>query len=491
MSVRLALALVFTASVACTVPGEKAENTPAPKPDPTAPARPRGLAVNVTRLYNDTCAKCHGENAEGGGGGTKSLLSLDKYDQKWDKPFFDAIKNGVPQMGMEAYGQTMSDEECWALVVHIRELQTKGLASQLAAPKPDANGVVTTKLAKFKIEDVVTSGVRTPWAIDWLPDGRMLVTSRPGPVYVYSKSGQLLGSVEGLPKSVELGQGGMMDVAVHPSYAKNGWIYLSFADPGEGGTAMTKVVRGKLTGSAGSFRWSDQQTIWQAPKDAYNGAGIHFGGKIVFDGKGHVFFSVGERGGNMAAQNPDNSIGKVMRLNEDGSMPSDNPRPGNPMWTYGHRNPQGLAFDAEGNLWDTEHAPRGGDELNLLERGSNYGWPAVCFGINYNDSPFVTPWPKPEQNIKMPQLRWITSIAASGLDTVHGSAFAPWKGDLLAGGLASTVVLRLHVKSGKFLETERIFDGHGRVREVAVGPDGLVYIALNEPDKIVRLVPTK
>lgn len=457
----------------------------------------RQRAVNVTRLYIDTCAKCHGQNGEGGGAGTKTLLTLDKFDQKHDKPYFDAIKDGVPDMGMEAYGATLSDEEIWALVVHIRELQYRAMRQEHGGPKA-TDGVYKSKYHSYRIETVVDrdQGLRTPWAIDWLPDGRMIVTNRPGKMVVV-KDGKVQSEVSGIPESVEIGQGGLMDVTTHPDYAKNGWIYLSYTEPalsGRGG--MSKVVRGKLSFEGTQARWTDQQTIWETDQQFYTGAGVHFGCKIVFDGKGHVFIGVGERGTNMRVQDLTTPFGKVVRLNDDGTVPKDNPfastKGAEAFWTLGHRNQQGLAFDLEGRLWGTEHAPRGGDELNQIVKGENYGWPVISFAINYNDSPFVTPWPKPGQNFRMPIFRWLPSNAASGLDVNKGQAFAQWKGDLFAGGLAGQNLDRIRVgKDGKLAEREELVWGMGRVRDVMCGPDGYVYLALNQPDIVVRLVPAK
>lgn len=445
-------------------------------------------ANNVTQLYNDTCAKCHGLNAEGGGAGTKTLVSAEKFGQEWDRPFFDAIKNGVKDMGMEAYGASLNDRQIWALVVHIRELQLKGLRSAGWGPE-QADGVWKTDRASFRIEKVIEGGMSTPWSVDWLPDGRMLLTNRNGSLWII-KDGVKTGVVENLPPSVEQGQGGLSDVRVHPDYAKNGWIYLSVADPAKNGKgAMTKILRGKLDWKGENAEWTSEETIYEAPQDTYSGAGIHFGAKIAFDGKGHVVFSVGERGTNMGAQSTSTPYGKIMRLNEDGTLPKDNPVEGNPMWSYGHRNPQGLAFDAQGNLWDTEHGPRGGDEFNLIVKGGNYGWPVVAFSINYNDTPFVTPWPTQDQNMVQPVLRWLPSIAASGLTLVKGAAFPGWKGDLLAGGLAGSTVWRLRVKDGKLVEREEVVSGIGRIRDVNVAKDGTVYIVVNGPDRVVRLVP--
>ncbi|MEI8283232.1 MAG: PQQ-dependent sugar dehydrogenase, partial [Armatimonadota bacterium] len=212
---------------------------------------------SVTQLYNDTCAKCHGDNAQGGGGGTKSLLTVDKFDQKWDRPFFDATRNGVPDAGMEAYGETMSDEEIWALIVHIRELQNKTLRSE-TAPKPVAD-VYSTKYYKYRVETVLKEdkNLKTPWCIDWLPDGKMLVNYRPGIMGVV-ENGKMIGQVEGLPASTELGQGGLMEVAVHPNYKENGWIYLSIADPknGDRRQAFTRYVRGKLKFEGSKISWT-------------------------------------------------------------------------------------------------------------------------------------------------------------------------------------------------------------------------------------------
>lgn len=455
--------------------------------EPSAPKRvgTRTQGQSVSAFYSDTCAKCHGESGQGGGGGTRTLNTREKFDQKYDKPFFDAIKNGVPQMGMDGYGATMSDIQIWAQVVHIRELQAKALRNEYGNPKPDSKGVYKGTRQDYRIETVVGTdqGLKLPWAIDWLPDGRMLVTNRSGFMSIL-RGGKSIGKVSGLPESRELGQGGLMDLTVH-----NGWIYLSYSEPGGRG-ALTKIVRGKLDGD----RWTGQQTIWEADQKFYNGAGIHFGSRIVFDGKGHVFFSVGERGGNMLAQEVTNPYGKIYRLNEDGSEPADNPFVGKGIkgiWSLGHRNPQGLAFDLNGDLWDTEHGPRGGDEVNRIEKGRNYGWPVIAFSINYNDSPGWTPWGKPGTNFGMPAFRWLPSIGACGLDTVHGDAFPQWRGDLVAGGLSGANVDRLRMKNGQLVEREELLHGMGRVREVTTGPDGYIYVALNEPDKIIRIVPTK
>jgi len=476
----------------------------APKPglsDSTAQRALGAAAVgvvqssNITRLYLENCSHCHGDRGQGGGAGTRTLLTEELFDQKHDRPFFDAIKDGRPEMGMEAFGGSLSDEQIWGLVVHIRELQARALREKNGSPRP-VDGVYRSQRAAFRVETVVGGGqgLRTPWAIDWLSDGRMLITNRPGTLLV--KDGDQLKAVEGIPRTVELGQGGLMDVAVHPDHAKNGWVYLAYAEPAANGNgAMTKIVRGKIEWQGGQPRWTSQQTIFQAEPSSYSRAGVHFGSRIVFDGKGHLFFSIGDRGQQDLAQDLARPNGKLFRLREDGSVPADNPfrQPGQlqAVWSYGHRNAQGVAFDMEGNLWVTEHGPRGGDELNLVQKGRNYGWPLVAFSINYNDTPFRTPWPKEGQDIAMPVFRWLPSIGACGLDVVRGPAFPEWRGDFVAGGLSGQNVDRIRVRNGRLVEREELLQGLGRVREVTVGPDGLVYVALNDPDTILRLVPAK
>ncbi|MBL8047892.1 MAG: PQQ-dependent sugar dehydrogenase [Chthonomonas sp.] len=466
----------------------------APKEEASAKEPAKKIQVqgrSVTAIYDTNCGNCHGRRAEGGGGGTPSLLTLDKYHQKWDKPFFDAIKNGVKDMGMEPFGESMDDATVWAMVVHIRELQRDALREET---KPKATGgMYESGGIKYRIEEVVDTkqGLRTPWSLDWLPDGRMLVSNRPGGISVLT-GGKATGTINGLPPTVEMGQGGQMEVAVHPDYKKNGWVYLSFADPKSNG-AMTRLVRGKLKANGGDFDWVSQQDIWTAPDRQYVRSGVHFGCKIVFDGTGHIFFSTGERGSGELAQDLTRTNGKIHRLNEDGSVPKDNPfvaRQGalGSIWSYGHRNPQGLAQGLSGELVDTEHGPRGGDEMNVIDKGANYGWPKIAFSINYNDTVLTTAYPSADQNFKMPAFRWLPSIGASGLAVVNSPKFKAWRGDFVAGGLAGGNLDRIRLKDGKMVSQETILRDMGRVRDVRVGPDGAIYVVLNGADRIVRIV---
>jgi glucose/arabinose dehydrogenase len=473
------------------------------------------LGQTVTQLWANNCASCHGRDASGGDK-AKSLLRDGLFDQQYDRPFYDAIREGVKGVDGHAFGATLSDPQVWGLVVHLRELQARDLRRRVGGPKSEA-GVYTTRHHKYRIEDVVTSGLSIPWAVEFLPDGRMLITERPGTLRVNSKwtpGGTLSGPVQGVPPSVHLGQGGLMDVALHPEFAKNGWVYLGFNEPApgvdaarRGGRSMTSIIRGRLKDVDGKTTWTDQEVLFRAKPEHTSSSGVHFGNRIVFepayekskDGRYHMYFSIGERGNGPQAQDLTRPNGKIHRLWDDGKVPDDNPFVSRAdaypsIWSYGHRNPQGLVFDLNGALWDTEHGPRGGDELNLIQKGGNYGWPEVAFSINYSDMPYATPWAangkaKDGATIIMPVDRWLPSIAACGLDVVRGEAFPKWKGDLVAGGLAGANVDRVRIKDGKVVEREEIFFGHGRVRDVVTAPDGTVYVVLNDPDKVVRLVP--
>ncbi len=454
------------------------------------------FSQSASMTWSNNCASCHGEDASGGDK-AKSLLNAEKRSQDLDRPFFEMVRSGSKELPSHAF-KDLKDVECWSVIVHLRELQDQARRKERDSVKRE-KGTFPGKYHTAQVEDVVSSNLEVPWAVDFLPDGTMLITEKAGRVRQW-KDGKLSEPLKGTPDVRNRGQGGLMDVAVHPDFASNGWVYLAFSDlyrDGSRGLGMTKVVRGKIKDGA----WVDQQVIFEAKKEHYLGTDLHFGCRVVFSapvadgpdkGKRYVFWGIGERGMGPHAQDLTRPNGKIHRLWEDGSIPADNPFASvdanyKSIYTYGNRNPQGLVIADDGTIYETEHGPRGGDEVNIITKGSNYGWPKVSFSINYSDMPLVMPWPTKEDNITMPVYRWLPSIAACGLDVVRGTEFPKWKGDLLAGGLAGNTVRRVRVEQGKFVEEEDIFYGMGRVRDVVVGPDGSVYIALNNPDKIVRL----
>jgi glucose/arabinose dehydrogenase len=440
---------------------------------------------SVAKVYAESCAACHGATLRGG-----QAASL--VDDAWtygedDASLARSIREGQPEAGMPAFGGALSEQDVRALVIFIRERADEARRSATVFAKPTGDAVVKGEEHAFRVE-TVAEGLEIPWSIAFLPDGRMLVTEKAGRLRVVEKGRLLPAAVTGVPPVWSQNQGGLMDVAVHPDHGKNGWVYLSFSDPGPDGTAMTKVIRGRLRDGA----LVEQQALFEAPKALYRRGGVHFGSRFVFDGRGHLFFSIGERGHQDDAQDVSRPNGKVHRIHDDGRVPDDNPfakREGAmpTIWSYGHRNPQGLAqHPATGDLYDAEHGPRGGDELNLVLPGRNYGWPVITYGMNYDGSPITALTSK--AGLEQPIVHWTPSIAVCAIDFYTGDRFPRWRNDLLVSSLAAEELRRVRIEGGKVTKQEVLFKGIGRVRDVVSGPDGLVYVAL-EPGRVARLVP--
>ncbi|MGH8048604.1 MAG: PQQ-dependent sugar dehydrogenase [Chthoniobacterales bacterium] len=375
----------------------------------------------------------------------------------------------------------------------LRSLRALALLVVLAPCVSPAQDVIKSEKANFKAEPFIADGLKEPWGMAELPDGNFLVTEKGGNLRVIVDGKLLPDPIKGTPKVDAGGQGGMFEVILHPDYAKNGWIYLAFADEKPGGGSTTKIVRGRIKNG----EWVDQQTIFEAAADQYTRGGLQFGGRIAFDGKGYIYFTIGDRGGpttpENAAQKLSSVAGKVHRLFDDGRVPPDNPFVGRAgalpsIWSYGHRNQQGFTFDDKGNLWATEHGPRGGDELNLILKGRNYGWAIVTYGINYSGTKITDMTTAP--GIEGPRTYWVPSIATCGLAFYNGDKFPGWKGDLFVGALAHRKIVRVEYDAdNKVTHEEILLAGKGRVRTILPAADGTIYVAYNDPDSIVRLVP--
>ena len=445
--------------------------------------------MKVEAIYGKYCASCHGTKFEGGQGG--SLVDGVWKHGSSDAEIFRSIAKGNLQMGMTPWEGVLTDKQIRSMVIFLREKEKQTMVEGMEFPVPSPDTVTQTELHDYRIETLVESGIERPWAIAFLPDGRKLITERPGRLRILGADGSLDPQpVSGLPEVIEHGQGGLMEVALHPDYEKNGWIYLGFAEGVREPkiSVITAVVRGRLK----DHQWTDQEWIYRPDPKFRSPSGAHFGTRFVFD-KGYIYFVIGERGGMMQAQDLARPNGKIFRLHDDGRVPEDNPFVHTPgalpaIWSYGHRNPQGLVMDPrDGALYSTEHGPRGGDELNRILPGRNYGWPVITYGMNYDGTPMVAITEK--EGMEQPLVHWTPSIAACGLDIVTGDRFPKWKNDLLAGGLAQQEVRRIRIENGKVIHQEIILKNIGRVRDVAMGPDGLVYVLLNGPDRLVRLVP--
>ena len=356
-------------------------------------------------------------------------------------------------------------------------------------PRSEAQTVAKSKDHAFAIE-TVAEGLRNPWGMEKLPDGRFLVTERGGRLRIIQDGKLQSAPVANVPEVVARGQGGLLDVRLHPNYAQNGWIYLSFSKPLPGG-ALTSIIRARLKGNA----LADIETVFDPPAEEATRGGLHFGNRIQFDGKGYMFFSIGERGEMQNAQELTNVKGKIHRLHDDGRVPSDNPFVKQSgarasIWSYGNRNAQGLRIQpGTGTLWASEHGPRGGDELNIIRKGANYGWPVITYGIDYGGSKISDL--KGKEGMEQPALQWTPSPAVCGMDFYSGDKFPAWKGNLFVSALALQKVIRVAISGGKVTQQEDLLERTGRIRDVRCFDDGFVYVIYDEPGKIVRLVPAQ
>lgn len=360
-----------------------------------------------------------------------------------------------------------------------------------SAVSKEAIRSIDSERGKFTLETVAT-GLVNPWSLAFLPDGRMLVTERPGRLRYVSKSGELSAPISGVPAVFATGQGGLLDVALSPDFAKDSMIYLSYAEAAEDGEhGGTAVARGRLQGNAlvGVKRIYQQQ-----PKLS---TGAHFGSRLVFDGKGHLFITQGENNQRPLAQDLTKLQGKLVRLNLDGGIPDDNPFVGREdarpeIYSYGHRNMQGAAINPRSKvLWTSEHGPRGGDELNIPQASRNYGWPIITYGINYSGLKIPEAIGTTKEGMEQPVHYWAKSPGLSGM--AFATAKSAWQGNLFQGSLAERNLIRLELDGDKVGHEERLLtDMAQRVRDVREGPDGAIYVLTDETDgKLLKLTPPK
>jgi len=486
------------------------------------PGRGGGFRNPAVSLYTENCAGCHGTDLTGG-----RAPSL--FDETWlhggdDESISRNIHDGFATSGMIAFKDVLSDAQIWQLVGYIRSQAANLKGKPVYVPDP-TNQIVKSEKQTFKIE-VVTKGLETPWGLAFLPDGRLLVTERPGRLRIIENGKLLPEGVKGLPKVWEKQDGGMFDVEVHPQYASNGWIYLSYSEilpgytppppppadappppPAPGGRGgrggppdpptMTVIMRGKISKDG---QWTDQQVLFRAPAEVYSSSNAHYGSRFIFDKENHLFFTLGEKQQMMDAQDLSKPTGKIHRVNDDGSIPKDNPFVGRSgvvqsIWSYGHRNPQGLAWDpVTGKLWESEHGPQGGDEINIIEPGKNYGWGVITMGIQ----PGITK--RSEPGMEQPIVYYTPSIAPSGITFYSGDKYPGWKNNLFVTSLGGQQFRRLETSGDTVTHQEVLFNQFGRVHDVVVGPDGYLYVTLQLPGRgladstpgmVARLIPVK
>lgn len=347
-----------------------------------------------------------------------------------------------------------------------------------------ANQAITAGSEKILLKPIA-EGLKEPWSMAFLPDGRILVTEKSGKLRVIENGKLLPQAIANVPKVVDRGQGGLLDVVLHPQYAENGWLYLSYSDKGEGGVGA-EVLRAKLAGN----KLVETQVIFrQAPKVS---GGNHFGSRIVFDREGYLYITMGDRGEQDRAQQIGQHVGKIVRINDDGTVPKENPFAGNSdalpeIYSYGHRNVQGATMHpTTGRIWTHEHGPQGGDEINILQAGTNYGWPVITYGVNYFIGTKIGEGTH-KTGMAQPLYKWVPSIAPSGMAFYTGDAYPSWKGNLFVGSLKFQTLVKLTLDGDKMVKEERLLDGIGRVRDVRQGPDGLLYLIAS--DRLLQLQP--
>lgn len=429
--------------------------------------------------YNQYCSTCHGEKIEA------------FVDRKWahgkTKPeIIKTISEGYLEGGMPSWKTTLSKKD----IDQMAALILKNLKSvdqyQFNNKKTDTyiSGKMTIKL------DTIASGFESPWGLTQLPGGDLLVTDRAGFLYRIDKNKNKI-LIKNTPKVYVKGQGGLMDVEIHPKYSENGWVYLSYSKSQEKDgkiLATTAIARGKIQND----EFVELSELFEAKP--YVNTTHHYGSRIVFDKSDYLYFSVGDRGKHFEyAQAKDNDLGKIHRILADGSIPADNPFKSPESVTafsFGSRNPQGLALNStNGEIWENEHGPRGGDEINSIRKSANYGWPVICYGINYDGKP-ITNISKMD-GMEQPEYYYIPSIAPSGMAFVTGDKYPDWKGDILIGSLRFNYLERAKVIDNKVVKSQKELINVGRLRNVKMGSDGYIYIGIENPGMVFRLIPSK
>lgn len=449
-----------------------------------APAVGQSTNSDIEAVYEQRCASCHGKNLTGGN--AQSMVDGIWQFGRGDGDLVRNIKFGISSVGMPDYKDVMSDDEIRAMVRFIRDAQNRA-----GVERPPIPEKLLTRHYDVGVEKWIDGGLEVPWSLVFIDENTALITERPGRLRQIV-DGKLQPPVSGTPTVLSEGQGGLLDVAIDPDYVTNGWVYLSYSHPWGGEVsrnvpAMTRVVRGHLRDNA----WVDQQVVFEVPKQMYSETRHHYGSRLAFDHQGHLLVSVGERGDQNKAQDLKLPNGKIHRVWPDGSIPDDNPyadgREGMPsVFSYGNRNPQGLAVHPKtGVVWETEHGPMGGDEVNVIEAGKNYGWPIATYGINYNGT--IITDNLTHEGTEQPTLYWVPSIAVCGTRFCTGAEFPRWEDNLLVGGLSHEEVRRLVLDGDRVIHQEVLLKNHGRVRDVQCDPSGAVYVILNNPDIVLKL----
>ena len=445
-------------------------------------------AQDGKQLYVTYCAGCHGAQLEGGL--AEALIKTQWTYGRGAGAISRNIEFGIPGTDMIAWGQVLNQEEISELVQFIVKAQDIPLNEARSIP-----AAITTEMYELKIEELSTGDLHDPWSIEFLEPGRALISEKTGRLRWLVDGVIDPHSITGVPATfLQASTAGFMDLAIDPQYLENGWIYLAYSHTNgdfdsRDALSLTKIVRGRIKDN----QWINQQTLFEVPDSLMVVRGNRWGCRFLFDTEGYLYFTIGDMGQALDSQDPGKATGKVFRINPDGSIPEDNPFVNTTgslgaVYTLGNRNTQGLAQHPEtGDIWSTDHGPMGGDELNVIKKGANYGWPLVTKGVDYDGA--VVSDKTTGLGMEDPITHWTPSIAASTTAFANSSLFGKWQNNLLVGALAFEELRRLTIKNNQVVGQEIVLKGYGRVRDIKFGPDGALYVVLNRPDKIIRIVP--
>jgi len=472
------------------------------------------------KRFNDNCGSCHGEDLRGTSLGTP-LVGVELRHGDSVPEIAKSIADGFPENDMPAWSETMRESDIWNLALYIAEQRqgTTILDKRDDIPLEIPSGTIQTEKHSFRIEQIAQGLDKMPFSMAPLPDGRILLSERMRGLSIISQDGEKSGPVAGTPAVYDdsgsffgqvQGNGWMLDVALHPDYPENGWIYIHHTDrcsdcnelsrSSKKPVSMNRLIRGRIKDGA----WIDEEVIWEADIDAYTTTSdLAAGGRIAFDDKGYVYMSLGMKDSFdfMGVQDLDLPFGKMIRVHDDGRVPDDNPFVNTEgalpsIWTYGHRSSQGLEFNPlTGELWNTEMGPRGGDELNRLIAGANYGWPVFTSGVNYDGRPVDVAkglgLDLTEEEAEFPVLDLTPSPALSSFIFYTSPEFPEWNGNILLGTLRATDLWRLEIKDNQVVHKEVLLEDLARFRDIEMGPNGELYILLEHASgsQIIRLVP--
>ncbi len=456
---------------------------------PANATHPKQAPSSGATIYKTYCAGCHGARLEGSAAGT-----LIKTDWNYGRGKGALIKNitfGIPGTEMAAWNKILNHDEINAVADFVIAAQDTAPSARRTIPRQ-----INTEEYILNVEQIVSDGLATPWAIEFVDETHILISERAGNLR-WLINGELdTQAIKGLPPTFAESTGGYMDIALDPDYVENGWVYLAYSHTdgdlnNKEAPAMTKIVRAKIKG----HQWTEEQTLFEVPDSLLVVRGNRWGCRFLFDKEGLLYFTIGDMAQAMDSQDLGKATGKVFRIHSDGTIPEDNPFVNKDgalpaIFTFGNRNVQGIdQHPVTGEIWATEHGPMGGDELNILQKGRNYGWPVITYGIDYSGE--IVSEKTHQKGMEQPVTQWTPSIAVCPITFSTSPLFPKWQNNLLVGALAYEELRRLVIGGEEVIKQEMILKNFGRVRDIKISPDGAIYVVLNSPDMILRITPEK